>query len=37
MPAETRARYDGRTFLRFVPEGRILSWDNRRIELFEDR
>ena len=37
MPAETRERYDGRTFLRFVPEGRILSWDNRRIDLREDQ
>jgi PPOX class probable F420-dependent enzyme len=33
MPEETQRHYAGRTFLRFVPEGRILSWDNRRMPL----
>ncbi len=31
MPAATRAHYAERTFLRFVPDERILSWDNRRL------
>jgi PPOX class probable F420-dependent enzyme len=35
MPAATRAHYAGRTILRFVPSGRILSWDNARLELRE--
>ena len=33
MPTATREHYAGRTFLRFVPDARILSWDNRRLEL----
>lgn len=33
MPAATRAHYAGRTILRLVPSGRILSWDNRRLRL----
>jgi PPOX class probable F420-dependent enzyme len=33
MPAATRAHYAGRTILRFVPNGRILSWDNARLQL----
>jgi PPOX class probable F420-dependent enzyme len=33
MPEATQRHYAGRTFLRLVPEGRILSWDNRRIPL----
>ncbi len=33
MPDDTRAHYAGRTFLQFVPDERILSWDNHRIEL----
>jgi len=37
MPEATQQRYAGRTFLRFLPEGRILSWDNRRIDLVEER
>lgn len=37
MPAPTRAHYAERTILRFVPSGRILSWDNARLELGEDR
>ena len=31
MPDATRAHYAGRTFLRLVPDERILSWDNRRL------
>ncbi len=33
MPEKTQAHYAGRTFVRLVPDQRILSWDNRRIEL----
>ena len=33
MPAPTRAHYAGRTFLRLWPDGRVLSWDNARLEL----
>lgn len=33
MPKATRDRYAHRSFLRLSPEGRILTWDNRRIEL----
>lgn len=32
MPEPTRAHYSRRTFLRLVPEGRILSWDNARLK-----
>jgi nitroimidazol reductase NimA-like FMN-containing flavoprotein (pyridoxamine 5'-phosphate oxidase superfamily) len=35
MPERTQAHYAGRTFLRLVPEARILSWDNRRLPLKE--
>ena len=31
QPAATRAHYAGRTFLRFRPDDRILSWDNARL------
>lgn len=31
MPTRTRAHYADRAFLRLVPDGRILSWDNRRL------
>ena len=31
MPDDTRQHYAQRTILRLHPEGRILSWDNRRI------
>jgi PPOX class probable F420-dependent enzyme len=31
MPPDTRRHYAQRTILRLHPEGRILSWDNRRI------
>lgn len=31
QPAATRAHYAGRTFLRFLPDARILSWDNARL------
>jgi general stress protein 26 len=33
MPDATRRHYADRTFLRFVPDERILSWDNRRLSL----
>jgi len=33
MPEKTQAHYAGRTFLRLVPDARIISWDNRRIPL----
>jgi PPOX class probable F420-dependent enzyme len=33
MPEATQQHYAGRTFLRLVPEGRMLSWDNRRVPL----
>ncbi len=33
MPASARARYDAaRALLRIVPEGRLLTWDNARLE-----
>ena len=31
LPATTKARYATSTFLRFIPEGRILTWDNSRL------
>jgi PPOX class probable F420-dependent enzyme len=31
LPAATRKRYASPVYLRFVPEGRILTWDNARI------
>jgi hypothetical protein len=33
MPERTQQHYAGRTFLRFIPDERILSWDNSRLEL----
>ena len=33
MPQATRNHYAGRTYLRFVPDDRILSWDNRKLGL----
>ena len=33
MPDRARQHYSGRTFLRLVPEGRFLTWDNSRMEL----
>ena len=35
MPAATRAHYTGRTHFRLVPDERVLTWDNRRLELGE--
>jgi PPOX class probable F420-dependent enzyme len=35
MPTPTRAHYAERTVLRFRPSGRILSWDNARLQLGE--
>jgi PPOX class probable F420-dependent enzyme len=33
MPASARARYDAaRTLVRIVPEGRLLTWDNARLD-----
>ncbi len=31
LPAAVQAYYASQVFLRFVPEGRILTWDNARI------
>ena len=31
LPSATKARYATATFLRFVPDGRILTWDNSRL------
>lgn len=31
LPPATRDHYAGRTFLRFTPDERILSWDNARL------
>jgi PPOX class probable F420-dependent enzyme len=32
MPERTRAHYDvGRRLIRIVPEGKLLTWDNRRL------
>jgi PPOX class probable F420-dependent enzyme len=31
LPAATQKRYASPVYLRFVPEGRILTWDNARI------
>ena len=33
MSQATRAHYSGRTYLRLVPDERILSWDNRKLGL----
>jgi PPOX class probable F420-dependent enzyme len=33
LPAATQAYYANQAFLRFVPEGRILTWDNARIAM----
>jgi PPOX class probable F420-dependent enzyme len=35
LPAATQAYYASQVFLRFVPEGRILTWDNGRIAMTE--
>jgi general stress protein 26 len=37
MPSATQDHYANRTFLRFVPGLRILTWDNRRIAPPEER
>ena len=31
LPEATQQRYATSVYLRFVPEGRILTWDNSRI------
>ena len=33
LPAQTQDYYANQTYLRFTPEGRILTWDNARIPL----
>ncbi len=33
MPEKTREHYAGRTFLRLVPDERIVSWNNQRIPM----
>ncbi len=33
LPTNTQAYYASQTFLRFSPEGRMLTWDNARIPL----
>ncbi|HQV57821.1 MAG TPA: pyridoxamine 5'-phosphate oxidase family protein [Ilumatobacteraceae bacterium] len=33
LPAATRQHYAGRTMLRFVPHGKVLSWDNSKIRM----
>lgn len=33
LPAQTQDYYADQTFLRFSPEGRMLTWDNARIPL----
>jgi PPOX class probable F420-dependent enzyme len=35
MPDATRAYYTGRTYFRLVPGPRVLTWDNRRIDVKE--
>jgi len=37
LPSATQDHYANRTFLRFVPGPRILTWDNRRIAPPTDR
>jgi general stress protein 26 len=37
MPSATQDHYDNRAFLRFVPDPRMLTWDNRRIAPSEDQ
>jgi PPOX class probable F420-dependent enzyme len=31
MPEATQQHYEGRTFFRLRPEGKVLSWNNRRL------
>jgi PPOX class probable F420-dependent enzyme len=33
LPTATQAYYANQVYLRFVPEGRILTWDNARIAM----
>ena len=35
MPDATRAHYSARTTFRLVPDERVLTWDNARLELAE--
>ena len=36
MSQATRDHYAGRTYLRLVPDERILSWDNRKLGISGD-
>jgi PPOX class probable F420-dependent enzyme len=36
MPAKTAQHYSGKRVLRLVPAGRVLTWDNSRLEVQED-
>ena len=33
MPQKTQEHYAARTFIRFVPDSRVLTWDNSRMPL----
>jgi PPOX class probable F420-dependent enzyme len=33
MPAASQARYANKTYLRLVPDEKVLSWDNRRLPV----
>jgi hypothetical protein len=33
LPTQTQTYYADQTFLRFTPQGRMLTWDNSRIPL----
>jgi PPOX class probable F420-dependent enzyme len=35
LPTATQAYYASQVFLRFVPDGRILTWDNARLAMRE--
>ena len=36
MPAKTAQHYTGKRVLRLVPAGRILTWDNSRLDVKDD-
>ena len=33
MPQKTQEHYSARTFIRFIPDSRVLTWDNSRMPL----
>jgi hypothetical protein len=33
MPEKTQEHYAARTFIQFVPDARVLTWDNSRMPL----